>query len=285
MAIQPAPVSSITVGDITVTFLSDGEARVVAAGMFPASTSDGWVEHRQWLDDDGRVVNSIGGFLVETGDRKLLVDLGFGANHVEIPDFAVFDGGRFLDSLSQTKVDAKDIDTVVYTHLHVDHTGWTSQVVGDARRLTFANANHVLAAAEHLHWQAPDETGVGPNPEVVLGPLDAHIDFAEDGQVIAPGVNVVATPGHTPGHLSVVISSGSERAMIMGDVLHCPAQLPEAEWGVLFDVDPALARKTRDQLLAEIEGTATIVGCSHFPDSVFGRVVRGNGKRYWQAAG
>jgi glyoxylase-like metal-dependent hydrolase (beta-lactamase superfamily II) len=285
MAIQPASVSSIAIGDIKVTFLPDGEAHIVGAGMFPASSPEGWIEHQQWLDDDGRVVNTLGGFLVETGDRKIVVDLGFGENHVEIPDFAVFDGGRFLDSLAETKVDPGDIDTVVYTHLHVDHTGWTSLPNGDGRRLTFPNARYVVAAAEHMHWQQPDESGVGPSPEAVLQPLESHLEFVEDGQTVAQGVTVLATPGHTPGHQSIVISSGADRALILGDVLHCPAQLPEAEWGVLFDVDPAQARKTRDQLMAELEGTATILSCSHFPDAVFGRVVRGNGKRYWNAIG
>jgi glyoxylase-like metal-dependent hydrolase (beta-lactamase superfamily II) len=100
---------------------------------------------------------------------------------------------------------------------------------------------------------------------------------------VAPGVTLLTTPGHTPGHQSIVISSGADRALIVGDVLHCPAQLPEAEWSVLFDVDAALARKTREALLAELDGTAATLGCSHFPDAVFGRVLKANGKRYWEA--
>ncbi|MDQ1502228.1 MAG: hypothetical protein QOI86_5568 [Actinomycetota bacterium] len=280
---KPAALSSINVGDIKLTYLPDGEAHIAAMGMFPASTPEGWVEHKQYLDDEGRVVSTLGGFLVETGDRKILVDLGFGKNHVEIPDFAVFDGGRFMENLAQTGVKPDDIDLVLYTHLHVDHTGWTSQAHGDGHRLTFSNAAHYLGAAEMKHWEQPDESGVGPSPEACLQPLQSQVEFGEDGQTVAPGVTLLATPGHTPGHQSIVLSSGTDRALILGDVLHCPAQLPEAEWSVLFDVDQALARSTREKVLAELEDSTTMLACSHFSEAVFGRVVRGNGKRYWQA--
>jgi glyoxylase-like metal-dependent hydrolase (beta-lactamase superfamily II) len=283
MTVQPAGLSSIDVGDIRITFLPDGEAHIVATAMFPASTDETWVAHRQWLDEDQRVVSTVGGFLIETGDRKLLVDLGFGDNHLEIPGFAVFTAGRFLDSLTQVGLRPEDIDTVLYTHLHVDHTGWTTRPQGDGHALTFDKAKHIIGPAEWPFWQQPDESGVGPNPESVLRPLENHTEFVGDGATIAPGVNLMATPGHTPGHQSVVISSGAARALILGDVLHCPAQLPEAEWSVLFDVDPVAARKTREAVLAEMESTSTVLACSHFPDAVFGRVLSGEGKRFWEA--
>jgi glyoxylase-like metal-dependent hydrolase (beta-lactamase superfamily II) len=283
MGAQPCPVSSIDVGDIRITFLPDGEAHIVATAMFPASDQETWVAHRQWLDGDNRVVNTLGGFLIETGDRKVVVDLGFGDNHLEIPDFAVFHAGRFLDSLAMAGVDPDEVDTVLYTHLHVDHTGWTSRPEGSGRALTFGKAKHVVGPAEWPFWQQPDESGVGPDPDSVLRPLEARLELAGDGDAVAPGVTLMATPGHTPGHQSVVVSSGTDRALILGDVLHCPAQLPEAEWNVLFDVDPVAARKTRDALLAEMDGTSTVLACSHFPDAVFGRVLTGQGKRLWQA--
>jgi len=276
--VQPAPQSSINVGDIRVTYLPDGEGHVVGTGAFPASSHEAWQAHSQWLDEDGRFLTMFGGFLIETADRKILVDLGFGDHTFEAPDFARFVGGQYLDSLKQTGVSPAEIDTVVYTHMHIDHTGWTS--TGDG--LTFSNARHVAGEGEWAHWEQPDETGVGPNPEACLGPLASRIEHVGDGDVIAPGVNVMATPGHTPGHLSLVISSGADRAIILGDVVNCPVQIPEAEWSVLFDVDPALARRTRDHVLAELEGSATIVADGHFAESVFGRVVPGDGKRLWQ---
>jgi glyoxylase-like metal-dependent hydrolase (beta-lactamase superfamily II) len=107
----------------------------------------------------------------------------------------------------------------------------------------------------------------------------------DDGQAIAPGVTVAATPGHTPGHLSLIVSSRTDRAVILGDVVNCPVQLAEPEWSVISDVDPSLARRTRDQLMAELEGSATVVAAGHFSPSVSGRVVPGRGKRLWEIGG
>ncbi len=279
MVAQVASQESISIGDIRLTYLPDGEGHIAATGMFPASTPEAWEAHRQWLDDDGRVLTSFGGFLIQTGDRNVVVDLGFGDHSIEIPEFAAFVGGRFLDSLKQTGVSPGDVDTVIFTHMHVDHVGWTTT----GENLTFPNARHITAEAEWEHWQRPDESGVGPNPEAVLAPLAPRIDRADDGEVIAPGVNLLATPGHTPGHFSVVVSSGTDRAVILGDVVNCPVQIAEPDWAVLFDVDPERARRTADALLAELEGSATMVAGSHFTPSVFGRVVPGQGQRLWQA--
>jgi len=276
MPAKPAPLASVTIGDIKITFLPDGEGRFTPSALMPASTEEGWELHRQWLDDGGRVLATFGGFLIETGDRKVAVDLGFGDASVEFPGFGTLTGGRYLDSLKQTGVTPDQIDTVVYTHMHVDHTGWTA-TNGD---LTFAGARHVAMAAEWEHWQQPDETGTGPAPDTVSA-VASQLEPCGDGDTIVPGVTVLATPGHTPGHLSLVISSGAARAVIVGDVLHCPAQLPEQEWAVVFDVDPALARRTRDRLMAELEGSDTTVAASHFPEAVFGRVLPGEGKRRW----
>jgi glyoxylase-like metal-dependent hydrolase (beta-lactamase superfamily II) len=278
MPAQVAPQDSISIGDIRITYLPDGEGHIAATGMFPASTEEAWQAHTQWLDEDGRVLTMLGGFLIQTGDRNIVVDLGFGDHSAEFPGFATFVGGRYLDSLKQTGVAQGDVDTVIFTHMHLDHVGWTTT----GGSLTFPNARHVAGGAEWAHWQHPDESGVGPNPETVLAPLAPRIDQATDGESVAPGINLLATPGHTPGHLSIVVSSGTDRAVILGDVVNCPVQLAEPEWSVLFDVDPALARRTRENLLAELEGSSTVVAGSHFTESVFGRVVPGQGKRLWQ---
>jgi glyoxylase-like metal-dependent hydrolase (beta-lactamase superfamily II) len=284
MAAQPSAQRSIDVGDIRLTYLPDGEGHLVPTAVIPTSTEEAWQAHSQLLDDNGRIVTTLGGFLIETGDRKVVVDLGFGDQTADFPDFATLTGGRFLDSLKQTGVDLGDVDTVVYTHLHVDHVGWTSRAEGNGRALTFTNARHLTSGAEWQHWSKPDESGVGPDPDAVLTPLQARLEEVGDGQTVAPGVTMRSTPGHTPGHQSVVISSGSARAIITGDVLWCPAQIPEAEWSVVFDVDPGLAGRTRDAFLAELEGSETVLACSHFPDAVFGRVLTGEGKRMWSTA-
>ena len=280
MAAQPAPQSSISVGDIRLTYLPDGEGHLSATGVFPASTDVRWQPHHQWLDDDGWWVASVGGFLVETGDRKVLVDLGFGEQTFEAPGFARAQGGRFLESLKQAGVLPDQIDTVVLTHLHSDHTGWIS----DRGSLTFPNASYLLGSDEEWTF-FQEHTDVPFHPGESVRDLENRFGTTTDGQVIAPGMNVRATRGHTPGHQSIVISSGAARAIIMGDILHCPAQITEPEWNTIFDVDVAMARRVREQLLAEAEASDTVMCCGHVAGAVFGRILPGEGQRMWQVAG
>ena len=282
---QPAQRKAITVGSIRIIYLPDGYGRIDKLAMFPGTTPEGWNLHQEWLDEHGRVVASIGGFLIQTGGRNLLVDTGYGDHQIEVPGLGPFVGGRFLQNLATTGLDPRDIDTVIYTHLHLDHIGWTSRVVNGERQLTFSRANHLLMSTEWEFWSGPDQgplqSGLGPGLIEVRQPLEHHTQFISDGQVIAPGVNVLATPGHTPGHLSLVVSSGGERAIILGDVMHCPVQFDEADWSVLFDVDTELARRTRDRLMRELEDPSTVSADGHFSDAVFGRVMPAQGKRYW----
>lgn len=280
-AARPAPSRTIAVGDISITYLPDGEGHFEPVGMFPASESDpdGWKRHSRWLDDDGRVVVTIGAFLIRTAGRNVLVDLGLGEADIEIPGFATATSGKLLQNLAAEGLSPADVDTVLYTHLHSDHTGWTSGGSG----LTFPNADHLIGdEAEIAYWRANADAPFAPPVDSVLDPISPRLGTCSDGQTVAPGVTVRATPGHTPGHQSVIVSSGAERAVLLGDVAHCPAQLPEQEWSVLFDVDPVTARATRERVLDELEGTDTPVGCCHFPESAFGRIVRGEGVRYWQ---
>jgi glyoxylase-like metal-dependent hydrolase (beta-lactamase superfamily II) len=281
MPAKACTMCSIQVGDIRVTYLPDGEGAISPTITFPGSADSLWAAHKEFVDADGKWVASLGGFLVETGDRKVLIDLGFGDMHVPVEMLeGYFRGGRFLDSLKQTGVSPDQIDTVAFTHLHLDHVGWVS--TGGA--LTFPNAAHVAGRGEWDFWRGvPDEqiaALMGPNPSAVQAPLENRIEALEDGASVAPGITTLATPGHTPGHVSFAISSGTDRALILGDVIHCPLQFDEGDLSVLFDIDQAVARRTRERIAAELEGTSTVAADGHFSDAVFGRLVAGQGKRW-----
>ncbi len=105
--------------------------------------------------------------------------------------------------------------------------------------------------------------------------------MTKGGATIAPGVDVVSTPGHTPGHISLVVSQGNERGIILGDLLHCPVQMTEADWSIAADVDPELARRSREEMYEELEKPGTFAGANHFADAVFGRLILTEGKRSW----
>ncbi len=280
---EPARLNHITVGDIRITYLPDGVTRLAPTEFLVGSTAERWKLHKEWLDSEGSLVASIGGLLIETGERKVLVDTGFGAKHTDIPPFGPFDGGELLKSFTAAGVDPNQVDTVVYTHLHLDHIGWTSKAKGDARELTFPKARYIIRSAEWKFWAGRNDPA-GPSVAEVEAPLHNRVDFLDADGAVAPGVNMVSTPGHTPGHSSYVVSSGTQRAIILGDVVHCPVQLEEEEWSCAFDVDRALARATREKLLAELEDPSTVAADGHFSDFTFGRVMRAQGKRQWVVA-
>lgn len=280
--------STVRVGNhVRVTFLPDGFGLLEPDTFMPAPPGLDWSNHRQYLDADGMVFASMGGFLVETYGVKVLVDLGLGSLRIEpgeVPGLGAFEGGPFLQSLRGAGYGPEDIDKVVFTHLHFDHIGWTSRRLAGPRgtrwALTFRNADHVCPRREWDYWYGTD-AWVGPRPEEHQALLADRIELAEDGETVAPGVTFLATPGHTPGHSAVVISDGAERLLVLGDAVFCPVQLTEAEWGGMTEVDKELAAKSRALVIQQLESPDTTGACAHFADFAFGRLVRGQGKRYW----
>ena len=271
-----APVQSKTIGDFKITYLNDGGGYITPWAMFPSSTEEGWKSYERLKNEDDRLVVSIGGFLIETGDKKIIMDLGFGNMTVEFPGFGPFIGGDFMNSLAKTGVKPEEVTDVVFTHLHLDHVGWTST----DGALTFPNAKHMATKAEWDFWMA-DESGMGMNAETVVPFLKDNLNFIEPGHEIAPGVTAIATPGHTPGHISLHINAGDQEVYMIVDLLHTEAQFYEPDWFVAFDIDPAQARATREAIYPKIAQPNVIVTDGHFADSVFGTVTLEDGKPQW----
>ncbi|GLZ82066.1 MBL fold hydrolase [Actinorhabdospora filicis] len=233
------------VGSITVTYLPDGYGLLEPAAAFPA-----------WTGAATRLPVSVGSFLIATADRLLLVDLGLGPVAFDVPGFASFSSGALPDSLAAEGHRPADVDTVLFTHLHHDHVGWAE---------AFTHARYVVAEAEWRHWHGTDSP-VGPSP-AIQDALAARVEFAADGDEVAPGVRVLAAPGHTPGHLAVEIADGGERLLIIGDALHTRAQVAAPSLCFAFDADPGEAQRTREKLLAD---DVPFAG-GHFTGTVFGR--------------
>ncbi len=265
------------VGDIEVLVVSDGLIKASPTFYFVGTTAEQWEPHRRWLNHEGQVEFPFGCFLVRSGDKRVLIDTGLG--HVNLWGFR---GGALLGELAAAGVRPEDVDTVFVTHLHVDHCGSCAMPDGDELRPAFPNAAYRWTADEHAYWQSDEAAHAGFSPKEMMAAVAARYEPTNGGAVLAPGVNVMAMPGHTPGHAGVVLSSGSERAFLLGDAISCPAQLEEPEWSGMGDVDPKLARRTQEALAREIEGTGALLGASHFPGLTFGRVLRGEGRRYWQ---
>ena len=257
------------IGELDVVGVSDGVFRMPPA-YFTVADGRGsdWSGHQDLLTDDGTVHLPIGCFVVCVADRTILVDAGLGPRDLE---WIV--GGRLPAALAAAGFAPADIDTVVLSHVHLDHVGW---LVQDGAPY-FPNATVRFGAAD-----AELITGSGSylKPQA-LEALGDRVELIDGDGTIAPGVTTLAAPGHTPGHMAIVLSSGDHRALLLGDAVTCPIQLEESDWLSISDMDRELAARTRERLYAELEGTGDRMVGAHFPELQMGRVLTGGGKRYF----
>jgi glyoxylase-like metal-dependent hydrolase (beta-lactamase superfamily II) len=257
------------VGDVDILPVMDGstweEANKV---MHIPGVEDCWACRHGLVDEHNRLNFAIGGFLVRTCDRVALVDTGVGT--INNGQYA---GGRFLESLKALEIEPEDVTDVLFSHLHFDHVGWATK----KGQVTFPNATY---RAHKRDWEFFME---GPNAAEgavrKLSPLKSQLElFETDGPVI-PGVDSRLAPGHTPGSTVYIVSSNGARALLLGDVVHSSFELEDRDWEVLVDVDPEGAAKVRNAIADEVADSDALVGCPHFPDLKFGRVVTTGGQR------
>ena len=260
---------SLRVGEIRVDPVLDGSYRLKPTELFAGTEEQQWAPHHDLLDGDGLLRFATGGFLVRVGDRVVLVDLGVGP----APAGGAGDSGLFLQSLGAMGVDRAEVTDVVLTHLHYDHVGWAT-VDGTP---AFPRATYRCHQADWDHFVV-DYPGI--EKDLLAGAADRFQTWTRDGPLL-PGLDARWAPGHTPGSTVMVLSSGRARALLLGDVVHCPVELVDDEWAGIYDVDPDLAQRTRLALTREIEGGQVEVAAAHFPDLRFGRLLPGVGRRYW----
>jgi len=262
----------VKIGTIEILPVLDG------AGLEPATevlsrpgVPDAWSCHADELDEHGVLHMEMGGFLVRTGDRTVLVDTGLGTI-----DNGKYAGGRFLESLRELGVAPADVTDVLLTHLHFDHVGWTTR----RGEVVFPNATYRVHAADWVHFVESPEAEPGAVRK--LSPLASRLETFETDGALAPGLSARHTPGHTPGSTVYVVSDGGERGLLLGDVVHSVVELEERDWEAVFDVDPVAAAAVRNQLADEVADTADLVVGAHFPGLRFGRVVTVSGERRYR---
>ncbi len=276
-----------TIGDVTVTKIVEMEATGGSRFLLPQATREA-IQPIAWLqphfaDDEGRLRMSIHSFVVQTPTRRIIVDtcLGNDKKNRRIPHWNDRDG-PFLADLTQAGFPPESIDTVLCTHLHVDHVGWNTRLVDGRWVPTFPRAQYLMGRTEYDHWRTvqdrPDMTDILANSvtPIVEAGLATMVETTEQ---ITDEIKLMPTVGHTPGHVSVMIESRGEQAMITGDFMHHPCQIAHPEWSTLADSDPAQGIETRRMIFQSLAGTPVLVIGTHFAGATAGRIVR-DGETY-----
>ncbi|HLL28708.1 MAG TPA: MBL fold metallo-hydrolase [Xanthobacteraceae bacterium] len=260
------------VGEVTVTRIVEIESVGRTKFVLPQATPEA-IKKLAWLtpdfaNDEGYLKMSIHSLVVETRKCRILVDTCVG-NDKEGRGIPVWNGMStpYLDRLAAAGYPPKSIDTVLCTHLHVDHVGWNTRRVDGAWAPTFEKARYLFGRAEYDYWKArrdnPHETVVFDDSVKPI--VDAGLaDFIEPGDRISKEVSVFPTPGHSPGHMSVLIRSQGEEAVLSGDVAHHPCQMAHLDWASTFDSDPVQSTHTRRELFSDLAGKSVLVIGGHF---------------------
>src|SRR6266850_3315501 len=243
-----------SVGRATITPVVEVETITSPRFLFPDLDKAGVTkiaERATWLapsfvDERGYLLQRIQCLVIDIDGTRIAVDTCVGNDKVRANAGWNNLQGPFLADLTEAGFPPESIDVVICTHLHVDHVGWNTHLIDGHWVPTFPQARYVLAAPEVDYWQRtayPDEDPIFGDSIAPI--LDAGLaDLIAVDHTVCGGVRFDSTPGHTPGHVSVVVESGGDRAVITGDMIHTPLQIAEVDLSSAFDFDRRAAAQT-----------------------------------------
>lgn len=267
-------VHHISIGDLELSVIFDGGSPLDEAGLAnsfklsPEDAREAFATLPQPYQMSGNPIYA------KTGGRQVLVDVGIG--EAFLPS-----NGLLLGELAGLGVTPDQIDTVIITHLHMDHFGGLRRADETA---TFPNAQVYVAREDWAHWV---ESGKAPAERVALlkavfGLYDGRLHFYESGQELAPGITMQSLAGHTPGHHGALFQSRGKIALHVVDALHVTIQMANPDLSPVYDVDPLLSAQTRRAMFARAADTRLLIFTYHLPFPGIGYIVRKGDAFAWE---
>ncbi|EFC85782.1 MBL fold metallo-hydrolase [Parafrankia sp. EUN1f] len=253
----------------------DAEARVEPNMILvpPASAAHDW-HASSWFE--GGWVMPMGGYLLRSADRTILVDAGLGP---EAPA-GIDPSAQLLDNLGTLGVTTEEVTDVVVTHVHIDHVGW----LAPQGQPLFEYARHHVHAADWDWIRSGPASGAGTDGVWdILGKVSDLVEIASGSRTeIADAVAMRLLAGHTPGNCTVDVETSDGPVVLLGDTAYHPVLLVEGGWSSHADLDHAGAARSRETVADEAERSGALLFGAHFPGGAPGRVVRdGAGRRQW----
>lgn len=283
-------VLSWQVGDVTIRRVVELENPVPYHPKYPLITEarPDAMQHMPWLSphfvtEEGHLLTSVHALVVDAPGVRMVVDTCIGNDKPRrlLGNRAL--SSDFLSQLTAAGCPTESVNIVLCTHLHVDHVGWNTRLEAGRWVPTFPNARYFMGRVELEHWRREQ----GGEPEQIMQDSVAPIleaglaELVEQDHRLTPELRLLPTPGHTPGHVSVLIESQGARALITGDTMHHPCQIGEPAWSTSFDSDKAAATSMRQQLLEEFADSEVLIIGTHFASPTAGHIRRhGEGYRF-----
>ena len=271
------------VGDVEIlSFIDMVPPPYDPEGFFPDVKRSQWQPYESDHLENGNLQLYYGCFALRAGGQTILVDTGMGPGpHPTRGNLT----GHLVPLLRDQGIGPEDVNIVVHTHLHPDHVGWNVTQEDGKPKATFPNARYLVPRKDWSYFTQEDVLASAAHVRDNVVPLQAlgAMDIIDEEHTITSEVTTLPTPGHTPGHLNVLITSKGEKGILVGDMLHSKVQVQEPGWCSRADIDKATGQRSREEMLDRIEQEGMLVAAGHFkPDEHFGRVVRLQGRRYWQ---
>lgn len=275
------PPSTIVVGPFRLTLLSDGHLMLPEAMFAPrVSPAERTAALKAAGQSGPRIRSPLNVTLVETGTRKILIDVGSGTRFMDT-------AGQLADALQAKGVAADAITDVVYTHAHPDHIWGT---IDDFDEVAFPNARFFISEGEWNYWMAKDvlttlpkeRHGFAVGAQRNLKAIKDKLTTIKPGHEFVPGLTALDTAGHTPGHISLEVVSGNERVVVLGDAINHPViSFHHPTWQPASDQIPDKAAQARVRLLDRLASDGARIIGYHLPTPGAGRVERkGNAYAY-----
>jgi glyoxylase-like metal-dependent hydrolase (beta-lactamase superfamily II) len=280
--------TTFTLGDVRIDRVVEiDRSSFPTTSMLPDATADDIARHVSWLkpafwdartDDLGSRIQS---YVVRTPEHTIVMDTCVGNDKSR-------DGapawhrrkGTFLPDLAAIGVRREDVDYVVCTHLHVDHVGWNTSLVDGGWVPTFPNARYVFVGEEWEFWKHQSDSGAekdGCIADSVTPIVDAGRAMLVEGTFAIGGhLRFEPTPGHTPGHVCVRLTTSGGEAVFSGDLMHRIVQVAEPQWSSRFCYEPRRAAETRRAFVERHADSGVLVCAAHFPTP--GYIVRERGE-------
>lgn len=265
------------IGEVTITRIVESTAKIPLGNLLPAASAAAIDKHRYWLepyfiDDEDQFELTIQAFILDVGELRVIVDTCLGEHQGPVALMFEKTHSGFLETMGRAGYETDQITHVLCTHLHLDHVGWNTMKRNGQWVATFANARYLFAKTEYEYWVTKAAESHTENFNTAISPIvEAGLaDLVPCNYRLGDCIQFLPTPGHSPGHVSILIRSKGRQALITGDATHHPIQWAEPDWPMVADEDSCRAADSRYELIDAFADSDTLIIGTHYPSPTVG---------------